>query len=438
MALIVRDFFHESMSTSIIQSNEKGVEEDRCSQEGMACAASATAYPLKPDSMSLADLKSRSVTLGRRKQESNLRSRSPSEFTRVRRLNTFRCEVKRPSLHRKLVGKAFSVSGDPSSPPTNSFEEPGTPESTANILNHNSIDTLHEAQKEDKGGTGKEVVCVVIPSTRNERDDSAINEDEDEDDIQEVRLRLTRFPSDSNTSSSLSEDSSVSSSSPYLPSCDTCCFCNIELCNTDTIVYFASLVLHLRCFRCGQCGQSMGNLEQFLVSAENLPMCMDCTPKCHSCGKSILRNHINVLGNDFHEGCLACSHCKRVSDAAIIPPDFSFFVSLFFLHNVWFLVLFLLFSVFIMCHLPLFLSGYHVVLLITLALRFEFYIMLSSCHRCSIPSSRSLKRLLVSGLLAKCHVCFVSLAQHTWHAIVKSNSSIILCCETGVFASRRV
>ena len=328
MALIVRDIFHESASTSLIQGNEKRVDEDRCSQEAMACAASATAHPFKLEAMSLADLKSRSVTLGRRKQETNLRSRSPSEFTRVRRLNTFRCEVKRPPLHRKLVGKAFSVSGDPSSPPTSSFEEPGTVESTVSILNHNPIDTLHEVKKEDKEGTGKEVVCVVIPSSRNERDDSAINEDEDEEDVQEVRLRLTRFPSDSNTSS-LSEESSASSSSPYPPSRDICSCCGNDFCSIDAIVYFASMTLHLRCFRCGQCGQPMGNLEQFLVSAENLPMCLDCTPKCHSCGKSILRNHINVLGNDFHEGCLACSHCKKVSGTAIIFPPVSSFLPYF-------------------------------------------------------------------------------------------------------------
>lgn len=311
MALLVRDIFPEPVRASVFPNNEESIEEDNCSKEGMACAASANVQPLKLATISLADFKSRSVTLGRRRQEINFKSSSTSGFTRVRRLNTFRCEVKRPNLHRKLVGKAFSVSGGPTTPPTTSFEGR---ESTTEISDHDPTDTLSETKEEE--GTEKEVVCIVIPSNRNERGDSAINEDEDDEDVQDVQLHLTRFPSDSNTSS-ISEDSS-SSSSPYNSSREICSFCHNDFWSTDAIVYFGSSTLHLRCFCCGQCGQAMGNLEQFLVSTDNFPMCLDCTPKCHTCGKSILRNHISVLGNDFHEGCLACAHCKKVSLIVIL------------------------------------------------------------------------------------------------------------------------
>ena len=81
----------------------------------------------------------------------------------------------------------------------------------------------------------------------------------------------------------------------------------------DAFILFGEDKLHLDCFKCGQCNQPVGSMEMFLVNIHGQPLCLVCTPSCHTCRKKILQNHVSVLKKDFHEDCLSCSLCKQVS-----------------------------------------------------------------------------------------------------------------------------
>jgi hypothetical protein len=78
-------------------------------------------------------------------------------------------------------------------------------------------------------------------------------------------------------------------------------------------VIFNDVPYHIHCFKCGACQQCMSTFEEFLVRADGSPLCYGCSPVCRSCDTKILHNHVSVLKRDFHEECLSCYQCKRVS-----------------------------------------------------------------------------------------------------------------------------
>lgn len=220
----------------------------------------------------------RSVTLGR---DSRLavdpgHGRS-SEFTRVKRLNTLHCLIRNPPrrtvaaviqpLHtsNRQQGDAVCCSAPPAVP-IGAFMEPASPDE----LTHTPIQ------------------------------DSAL-----EFEVQEATMELHS----SQSSSSIHSDSTTSPTSPSF-----CSVCHEDFWPSDTVVLFGDLSLHLGCFQCGSCKCPMGAVSQFLIQTTGAPLCLSCCPTCHTCKEKILRNHIAVLNKDFHEQCLVCSHCKRVSD----------------------------------------------------------------------------------------------------------------------------
>ena len=93
----------------------------------------------------------------------------------------------------------------------------------------------------------------------------------------------------------------------------TCHSCGDILDPSDTVVVFDTDAYHMKCFNCGQCGSSVDPTLNFLVMEDGSPLCIKCSPMCHSCGEKILSGHVNVLKKDFHEECLRCSVCQKVS-----------------------------------------------------------------------------------------------------------------------------
>ena len=93
----------------------------------------------------------------------------------------------------------------------------------------------------------------------------------------------------------------------------SCQGCGLNLVTSDMVVVFDEDPYHMKCFICGQCGKEVNPTLNFLALEDGSPLCMECSPVCHSCGERIVSGHINVLNKDFHEGCLKCSVCKKVS-----------------------------------------------------------------------------------------------------------------------------
>lgn len=93
----------------------------------------------------------------------------------------------------------------------------------------------------------------------------------------------------------------------------TCSACGKVFEATDMVVLFDSEVLHTSCFSCGRCGAQVDPAKQFLILDDGLPLCFNCSPVCHVCGEQITSNHAGVLNKDFHESCLKCCQCHRVS-----------------------------------------------------------------------------------------------------------------------------
>ena len=93
-------------------------------------------------------------------------------------------------------------------------------------------------------------------------------------------------------------------------SCRSCGNC-LEL--SDMVVVFDTETYHLQCFNCGQCRRAVDPSNEFLVLEDGSPLCQECSPVCHSCGERIVSCHVNVLNKDFHEECLKCTVCKKVS-----------------------------------------------------------------------------------------------------------------------------
>ncbi len=93
----------------------------------------------------------------------------------------------------------------------------------------------------------------------------------------------------------------------------TCCACGKAFDSADVVVMFESSVFHVACFCCGQCGAEVDANQRFLVLGDGCPLCYDCSPACHACGEKITGSHIGVLNKDFHEGCLKCFQCDKVT-----------------------------------------------------------------------------------------------------------------------------
>ena len=216
----------------------------------------------------------RSVTLGHNSRLAVEGHGRSSEFTRVKRLNTLHCLIRTPPrrtvaaviqpLHTKQ-GATVSCSAPPAVP-VGAFMEPASPDE----------------------------------HTHTPVQDSVL-----EFEVQEATMELH---SSQSSSSSLHSDSTTSPSSPSF-----CSVCHEDFWPSDTVVLFGELSLHLGCFQCGSCKCSMGAVSQFLIQTSGAPLCLSCCPTCHSCKEKILRNHVAVLNKDFHEQCLVCSHCQRVS-----------------------------------------------------------------------------------------------------------------------------
>lgn len=130
-----------------------------------------------------------------------------------------------------------------------------------------------------------------------------------EADMETQELSLQIRSSFSSTSTSSSEESEE-----LLKEGEICDKCHGNIASHEPYIQFGDDTLHLDCFKCGQCYQSMGSsMEIFLVNISGDPLCLGCSPTCYTCEKKILQNHISVLKKDFHEGCLSCCHCQRVS-----------------------------------------------------------------------------------------------------------------------------
>ena len=93
----------------------------------------------------------------------------------------------------------------------------------------------------------------------------------------------------------------------------TCSACGRMFKATDMVVLFDSEVLHTSCFSCGRCGSRVDPIKRFLILDDGSPLCLNCSPVCHMCGEQITCNHVGVLNKDFHESCLKCCQCHRVS-----------------------------------------------------------------------------------------------------------------------------
>ena len=97
-----------------------------------------------------------------------------------------------------------------------------------------------------------------------------------------------------------------------------CCCCGDAFQAEDKVVLFRSDIYHTLCFACGVCKTVMEPTKQFLVLDSGLPLCYGCSPVCYFCNEKVTKNHIGVLKKDFHEQCLNCTRCKKVSSRA--PP----------------------------------------------------------------------------------------------------------------------
>ena len=97
-------------------------------------------------------------------------------------------------------------------------------------------------------------------------------------------------------------------------SSQSCHGCGLSFEASDKVVVFESDPYHTQCFACGECGEQVDPTLNFLVLDNGAPLCKACSPACYSCGEKIVYGHLNVLNKDFHEECLTCSKCSKVSN----------------------------------------------------------------------------------------------------------------------------
>ena len=228
------------------------------------------------------------VTLGRKQDDitammSSSKPYRPSEYTRIKRMNTFKCVVKRPIYHPPLKGKALSLNG------------------------------IYDQR------------VGYVPPSFDETTTTTTNQPSPEPEVQEI---IMTFPAPLSSTSTFSTSSDTSHHDegfpspltspiravvPPPPSHGICSLCKEPMAADSPMVIFGDAKLHLDCFKCGQCLKLMGSMKEFLVRVDGTPLCVECTPSCHVCHEKVFHNHVSVLKKNFHEDCLACSRCKRVS-----------------------------------------------------------------------------------------------------------------------------
>ena len=210
----------------------------------------------------------------------NLNPYRPPDFTRIRRLNTFKC-VKRPVYHPPLKGKALSLNGI------------GSRRESENETNVRPLNMT------SSNSSGPEVQVQEI--------------------IMTFAAQLSSTSSFSTSSEMLSFDETLTSPTMSIPAAysssltERCTICCEDMSSNLPLVIFGDTKLHLKCFSCGKCHSSMGAMKEFLVQVDGTPLCTGCTPACHICHEKIFHDHVSVLKKNFHDECLACSRCKRVS-----------------------------------------------------------------------------------------------------------------------------
>ena len=96
-------------------------------------------------------------------------------------------------------------------------------------------------------------------------------------------------------------------------SSQSCQGCGLFFEIADKVVIFETDPYHMQCFSCGNCRLPVDPTLNFLVLENGNPLCKVCSPTCHSCGEKIVYGHLNVLNKDFHDECLKCCICKKVS-----------------------------------------------------------------------------------------------------------------------------
>lgn len=258
-------------------------------------------------SLTPSDGKKRAVTLSRVATTSANSSpvKTPlvperSDFTRVRRVNTLRYVISdRPP--RTKISKSRSLSG-----------------STSSYYKKYTHDKYNSNKKKRKLEEIKD--SSPIEDQHGERE----GEEEGEGEIQEFSLHLISAESLSSSCSS-NEGERGEGVKVTLTNQDSeqqdeeeddviiCSKCSEVIGSNDSFILFGTSSLHVDCFKCGECHHPMGTMEVFLVNVCNEPLCIECTPTCHLCNEKILQNHISVLKKDFHEECLCCVHCRKVS-----------------------------------------------------------------------------------------------------------------------------
>lgn len=269
------------MATALTNSVEKPT--DLRLDDGFS-SSNRNQYALSPCNSPSHGYSRRTVTLGRKEMSfGKPKPYHPSDFTRVKRMNTFKCVVKRH--HPPLKGKALSFNG----PYDRRISDSETGDTRPLPSNNDSFaesDTPPEIQ---------EVVMTFV-----------------------APLRSTSTISNASSDISNHDDSFPSIMSPPSSTNDMCSICREELNAGSPMVLFGDTRLHMKCFQCGKCHNPMGAMKEFLVQIDGTPLCSNCTPSCHTCRQKVFHNHVSVLKKNFHEECLACSRCKRVSVTEVV------------------------------------------------------------------------------------------------------------------------
>lgn len=91
-----------------------------------------------------------------------------------------------------------------------------------------------------------------------------------------------------------------------------CSRCSLMI-EDNTAIQFEDNLYHTSCFRCAQCRNVVELTGQQMLVLDGSPLCMACSPTCWSCKDKITESHMKVLDQDFHEDCLKCVRCSKVS-----------------------------------------------------------------------------------------------------------------------------
>lgn len=94
-----------------------------------------------------------------------------------------------------------------------------------------------------------------------------------------------------------------------LARCSRCC----QMIEDSTAIQFEENLYHTSCFKCAQCGNVVELTGQQMLVLDGSPLCMACSPTCWNCKSKITESHMKVLDQDFHEDCLKCVRCDKVS-----------------------------------------------------------------------------------------------------------------------------